>query len=49
LLALILENKSVTTRAAEPAPKQFGMAAARAKNCEMMESEPEIWLLVSQN
>ena len=49
LLALILENKCVTTRAAEPVPEQFWMAAAGAKNFEMMESEPEIWLLVPQN
>jgi len=42
LLALILENKCVTTRAAEPVPEQFWMAAAGAKNFEMMESEPEI-------
>jgi len=42
LLALILENKNVTTRAAEPVPKQFWMAVAGAKNFEIMESELEI-------
>jgi len=38
----------VLTMAVEPEPKQFWMAGAGAKNFQMVEPEPEIWVPVPQ-